>query len=74
MRSYALWCFELVEPHGLSPPLLPFFLAPFVFLFSRDDDNLCSLGFNLLKSLARDRGLRIEYTGEKVKPYTISVG
>ena len=58
-ESYALRYFELVEPYGLLLLLLPFFLAPLVLLPTRDDDNQCSLWFNLPKSLARDGGLRI---------------
>ena len=45
--SYALRYFVLVEGHGLLPSLLPFSLAHFVLLPSRDDDNLCSLWFKL---------------------------
>ena len=46
----------VVEPNGQ----LPFFLSSFSFVFLPpwDDSKLCSLWFNLPKSLARDGGLR----------------
>ena len=42
----------------LLSSLISLFHSPFVLLLSGDDDNLCSLWFNVPKYLARDGGLR----------------